>query len=144
MLSLFLSKRFRQTKQHKGIRALLMKASTLGVMLGVTVLIVSLSVINGFEEQLEKRLLSVIPHVTYDAPNLAINDWQEKLTTLENHPDIIAASSGIGIWRLAGLRRLRGYNSCCYKRSVALGLVGKNTSKVKLLKFLTSDFLTSI
>jgi len=30
-----------------------------------------------------------------------------------------------------------------YKRSVALGLVGKNTSKVKLLNQLTNDFLTS-
>jgi len=30
-----------------------------------------------------------------------------------------------------------------YKRSVALGLVGKNTSKVKLLTQLTTDFLTS-
>jgi len=30
-----------------------------------------------------------------------------------------------------------------YKRSVALGLVGKNTSKVKLLTKLTADFLSS-
>ena len=30
-----------------------------------------------------------------------------------------------------------------YKRSVALGLIGKNITKVKLLKHLTSDFLTS-
>jgi tetratricopeptide (TPR) repeat protein len=31
-----------------------------------------------------------------------------------------------------------------YKRSVALGLAGKNNTKIKLLKQLTSDFLTSI
>ncbi len=68
MLSAFLSKRFRQAKRRTGIVSLLSKASTLGVMLGVTVLIVALSVINGFEQQLEERLLAVVPHVSYQAP----------------------------------------------------------------------------
>lgn len=97
MLSVFLSKRFRHSKEHKGITALLMKASTLGVMLGVTVLIIALSVINGFEEQLETRLLSVVPHVSYDAPHHAISDWPVKADILQSHPNILAVSAEINL-----------------------------------------------
>ena len=56
----------------------------MGVMLGVGVLIVALSVINGFEEQLERRLLSVVPHVSYDAPYSPIQDWYSKVNILQN------------------------------------------------------------
>ncbi|CAM4167907.1 lipoprotein-releasing ABC transporter permease subunit [Pseudoalteromonas byunsanensis] len=97
MLSAFLSKRFRQAKRRTGIVSLLSKASTLGVMLGVTVLIVALSVINGFEQQLEERLLSVVPHVSYQAPYDPITDWPKKVETLESHPNIVAATPEINL-----------------------------------------------
>lgn len=96
MLSLFLSKRFSQSKQ-KGFASLLNKASTIGVLLGVSVLIVALSVINGFEEQLEKRLLSVVSHVTYDAPYDPINDWQAKVEILEQQIGVVAAAPEINL-----------------------------------------------
>ncbi|NOU49006.1 lipoprotein-releasing ABC transporter permease subunit [Pseudoalteromonas sp. JBTF-M23] len=97
MLSAFLSKRFRHAKHKTGIVSLLSKASTLGVMLGVTVLIIALSVINGFEQQLEERLLSVVPHVSYQSPYDPINDWHEKVETLKEHPHIIAATPEINL-----------------------------------------------
>lgn len=96
MLSLFLSKRFSQSRQ-KGFASILNKASTIGVLLGVSVLIVALSVINGFEEQLEKRLLSVVSHVTYDAPYDPINDWQSKVNILKQQQGVLAAVPEINV-----------------------------------------------
>lgn len=96
MLSLFLSKRFSQTRQA-GFASLLNKASTIGVLLGVSVLIVALSVINGFEEQLEKRLLSVVSHVTYDAPYEPISEWHSKVKILENQQGVLSAAPEINV-----------------------------------------------
>ncbi|BBN81417.1 lipoprotein transporter subunit LolE [Pseudoalteromonas sp. A25] len=105
MLSAFLSKRFRHTKHKTGLISLLSKASTLGVMLGVTVLIISLSVINGFEQQLEERLLSVVPHVSYQAPYEPIENWPEKVETLKSNENIIAATPEIN---LTGMVQFKG------------------------------------
>jgi lipoprotein-releasing system permease protein len=75
------------------------------VLLGVSVLIVALSVINGFEEQLENRLLSVVSHVTYDAPYEPINDWQSKVTILEQQKGVVAAAPEIN---LTGMVQFKG------------------------------------
>ncbi|MAD89512.1 MAG: lipoprotein-releasing system transmembrane subunit LolC [Pseudoalteromonas sp.] len=104
MLSLLLSKRFSQSRQ-KGFASILNKASTIGVLFGVSVLIVALSVINGFEEQLENRLLSVVSHVTYDAPYEPINDWQTKVTILEQQKGVVAAAPEIN---LTGMVQFKG------------------------------------
>ncbi len=90
MLSWFISKRFRASNQHSGLIAFLSKASTVGVLIGVSVLIVSLSVINGFEQQLVNRLLSVVAHVEYHAPNKPINNWQAKLRYWNSTPMLLA------------------------------------------------------
>ncbi|MFC0117306.1 lipoprotein-releasing ABC transporter permease subunit [Pseudoalteromonas xiamenensis] len=95
MLSWFISKRFRASNQHSGLIAFLSKASTVGVLIGVSVLIVSLSVINGFEQQLINRLLSVVAHVEYHAPNKPINNWPSKIALLEQHPNVVGATPEI-------------------------------------------------
>ncbi|MEI5638749.1 MULTISPECIES: lipoprotein-releasing ABC transporter permease subunit [unclassified Pseudoalteromonas] len=97
MLSYFLSKRFRESKRQLGFIGFLTRASTLGVMLGMAVLIVALSVINGFEEQLEQRLLSVVPQVSYEAPYEPIANWPSKVSLLEEHPNIVAATAEINL-----------------------------------------------
>ncbi|KZX01949.1 cell division protein FtsX [Pseudoalteromonas luteoviolacea] len=97
MLSLFLSKRLRESKNHSGLFGFLSKASTIGVFLGVTVLIVALSVINGFEHQLKERLLSVVPHVSYQAPYDPIENWPEKVQLLEAQPGVKAAVPEINL-----------------------------------------------
>ena len=51
---------------HKGSNSLSSQTllTSLGVGLGTAVLIIVLSVMNGFENELQKRILGVIPHVT--------------------------------------------------------------------------------
>ena len=73
------------------------KASTVGILLGVAVLIVALSVINGFEQQLVHRLLSVVPQVEYVAPNRPIEDWQKKINQLQKQPHVTGAAPYIAV-----------------------------------------------
>ena len=91
-LSYFLSRRFRQAKHANGFIGFIGKASSTGIALGITVLIVALSVFNGFQQQLEERLLSVIPHVEYDAPEQPIKHWPQKVALLETQPGVSAAA----------------------------------------------------
>ncbi|MCQ8888389.1 lipoprotein-releasing ABC transporter permease subunit [Pseudoalteromonas carrageenovora] len=96
LLSAFLSERFRAYSGHKdeknGFVSFIAKASTVGILLGVAVLIVALSVINGFEQQLVHRLLSVVPQVEYVAPSRPIANWPEKVERLEQQPHVIGAA----------------------------------------------------
>ena len=50
--------------------------SVLGLALGVAVLIVVLSVLNGFERELRSRMLTVTSHATITGLDGAIADWR--------------------------------------------------------------------
>ncbi|BDF94195.1 lipoprotein-releasing ABC transporter permease subunit [Pseudoalteromonas haloplanktis] len=101
LLSAYLSKRFRASSGSKdeknGFVSFIAKASTIGILLGVAVLIVALSVINGFEQQLVHRLLSVVPQVEYVAPNRAIDNWPEKVAKLTKQPGVTGAAPFISV-----------------------------------------------
>jgi len=58
--------------------------TTTGVGLGTAVLIVVLSVMNGFENELQKRILGVIPHVTIEKIGGFEDFEQTKKKVLEN------------------------------------------------------------
>lgn len=101
LLSAFLSKRFRAYSGHKdeknGFVSFIAKASTIGILLGVAVLIVALSVINGFEQQLVHRLLSVVPQVEYVAPSRPIANWSQKVEDLQTQPHVTGAAPFIAV-----------------------------------------------
>lgn len=67
--------------------------SVLGVAVGVMTLIVVLSVMKGFEEDLKQKIVGVNPHVVI-APfaDQTMWDFQEVLKTLQKTPKITAAS----------------------------------------------------
>lgn len=64
----------------------------MGVALGVAILIVVMSVMNGFEIEVKKRLLAFSPHVTLryapDGAFTPILDWQQQGDALKNYPEI--------------------------------------------------------
>ena len=73
-LSIYLVKGFRRGKGEQSVSGFFNKSSTIGISLGVSVLILALSVINGFELALKDRLLSVIPHIEYYAPSKPLDN----------------------------------------------------------------------
>ncbi|WP_404340260.1 lipoprotein-releasing ABC transporter permease subunit [Pseudoalteromonas mariniglutinosa] len=101
LLSLYISKRFRAYSGHNdgqnGFVSFIAKASTIGILLGVAVLIVALSVINGFEQQLVHRLLSVVPQVEYVAPNRPIDNWPSKVGLLKQQDTVTGVAPFISV-----------------------------------------------
>jgi len=91
-LSLFIALRYVRSRQGNGFASFISASSTLGIALGVMVLIVVLSAMNGFEKALADKLLSVISHGQLVAINKPISQWQNKVSQLLKSPHIVAAS----------------------------------------------------
>jgi len=65
-------------------------ASTIGIALGVTVLITVLSVMNGFDQQIKAHIFSMVPQITITALDGKMNNWQDWQRKLDRESDITA------------------------------------------------------
>ena len=68
--------------------------SILGIALGVTTLIVVLSVMNGFQEELRDRTLGVASHIEVEPVegNTRLLRWQQVIDDASLHPEVTAAA----------------------------------------------------
>ena len=87
-----LAKRYRKTRHSSGFIRFISASSTSGIALGVAILILALSVMNGFEQALKQRLLSVIPHVELEAVAEPIANWPQKLEKFSLVPGVTAVA----------------------------------------------------
>ena len=78
---------------HKGSNSLSSQTllTSLGVGLGTAVLIIVLSVMNGFENELQKRILGVIPHVTLESSG-GFKDIENISKSISDHNDVVAVA----------------------------------------------------
>lgn len=90
--SLLIGLRFSRGRRRSGMVSLISVISTLGIALGVAVLIVGLSAMNGFERELKERVLAVVPHGEIRPVNQPFNNWQGVLDRVEKVPGIVAAA----------------------------------------------------
>ena len=92
----FISWRYQRGKQKNPLVALISKFSAIGIALGVAVLIVGLSAMNGFERELNSRILAVVPHteitVNPHANEATLNHWQRLAERLKTNKKITALS----------------------------------------------------
>lgn len=81
--------RFRTNKRQNGFISFISASSTFGIGLGCFVLILLLSVMNGFEKELKDRLLSVIPHAEFKSVYASgIENWPLQVEALKLHPEV--------------------------------------------------------
>ena len=92
----FISWRYQRGKQKNPLVALISKFSAIGIALGVAVLIVGLSAMNGFERELNSRILAVVPHteitVNPHANEATLNHWRNLAERLKTNKKITALS----------------------------------------------------
>ncbi|WP_333701924.1 lipoprotein-releasing ABC transporter permease subunit LolE [Vibrio hepatarius] len=100
-LSLFIGRRFSRAKQRNKMVSFISLSSTLGIMVGVAVIIIGLSAMNGFERELKDRVLSVISHGEFEGVKEPILDWQSVVTQAEKHPEVEAAAPYVRLTALA-------------------------------------------
>ncbi|WP_413734213.1 lipoprotein-releasing ABC transporter permease subunit LolE [Sodalis sp. RH21] len=91
-LALQIALRFSRGRRRGGMVSLISIISTFGIALGVAVLIIGLSAMNGFERELNNRILAVVPHGEIEPVNPPFKDWQGVLARVEKVPGIVAAA----------------------------------------------------
>jgi lipoprotein-releasing system permease protein len=84
----------RYVRSRSGNRfvSLISAISMLGIAIAVAVLIVVLSVVNGFERELRERLLAMSAHATIEDPRGQIADWPSKVSRAVVNPRVLAAA----------------------------------------------------
>lgn len=83
-------------KFHQGYKknifiSLVSIISVVSITIGIAVAIITLSIINGFEYELNKRVLSIIPHGEIIPTNYPFTNWKYVLHKVKKMPDIITA-----------------------------------------------------
>lgn len=91
-LSLLIGLRFSRGRRRSGMVSLISVISTVGIALGVAVLIMGLSAMNGFERELNNRILAVVPHGEIEPVDQPWKGWPDVLTRVEKVPGIEAAA----------------------------------------------------
>ena len=111
----FIGLRYVRARSHKFFVSFITWVSLICVCLGVTALIVILSVMNGLEGDLRDRLLSLSAHARiYAAADATPPDWQALATQVRAAPNVTGVSPYLEIEALAVRRpdmvpvRLRG------------------------------------
>jgi lipoprotein-releasing system permease protein len=88
----FVGLRYSLAREHSFFVSFITWVSLLGVALGVAILIVVLSVMNGLGSELRDRLLSLSAHASLSAGGAAIPDWRQRIQQLSGAPELVGAA----------------------------------------------------
>jgi lipoprotein-releasing system permease protein len=84
--------RYLRTSGGQSFISFISAVSMVGIGLAVAVLIVVLSVMNGFEYELEKRILGMVSDATISGYEEPLDDWRAMRARVLQQPDIRAAA----------------------------------------------------
>jgi lipoprotein-releasing system permease protein len=88
----FVGLRYLRASPQSGSVSLIAGIAIFGLSLGVAVLIVVLSVMNGFEEVLRTRILSLTAHATISTIDGRLANWRPDVAKLEHFPGILGVA----------------------------------------------------
>lgn len=96
-LSSAIGLRFLTAKSANRFISFISMTAMFGIAIGISVLLVIMSAMNGFEQQLRDRLLSVVPHGEIIAVNLPIPNWQQVVNDLKHIPGVVDGAPVIAV-----------------------------------------------
>ncbi|WP_078084310.1 lipoprotein-releasing ABC transporter permease subunit [Microbulbifer mangrovi] len=91
----------RSEENSAGLVSFISGLSMIGLILGVALMIVVMSVMNGFDRELRERILGIMPHATLYNASPDIN-WTQVREHVAAAPGITAAAE---VWQVNGLAR---------------------------------------
>ena len=80
--------RYIKFKQKNSFISFISMTSMVGIALGVSTLIIILSVMNGFQDELRTRILGVASHIEITSSNNVLNHWEDLTKKLHESPDV--------------------------------------------------------
>lgn len=89
---LFIGRRYLRSSRGNRFVSFISTISMVGVAIGVAVLIVVLSVMNGFEQELRSRILSLTPHASISAFGAGLEGWEGTAAQIADRPEVVATA----------------------------------------------------
>ncbi|UUY06873.1 lipoprotein-releasing ABC transporter permease subunit [Pseudomonas sp. J452] len=90
-LPFFIGLRYTRAKRRNLFVSFISLTSIIGLALGVLVMIVVLSVMNGFDREMRDRVLGMVPHATLESGQ-PLPDWQRIATQVAENPQVLATA----------------------------------------------------
>lgn len=84
--------RYLRAKRRNRFVSFISISSTIGIALGITVLITVLSVLNGFNDQIKNRVLSMATQLSMSTESNFLPDWQQAASIADTNPNIVASA----------------------------------------------------
>ncbi len=100
-LALMIGGRFSRAKKRNKMVSFISLSSTIGIAVGVAVIIIGLSAMNGFERELQSRVLSVIPHAELESVNGSLKGYTKTINQSLQHQHVVAAAPYVRFTGLA-------------------------------------------
>ncbi len=88
----WIGSRYVRSRSKNSFVSLISAISMLGIAIAVSVLIIVLSVVNGFERELKDRLLAMSSHAAIEGIEGQLENWDELSAFAERDPRVIAAA----------------------------------------------------
>ncbi len=88
----WIGSRYVRSRSKNSFVSLISAISMLGIAIAVSVLIIVLSVVNGFERELKDRLLAMSSHAAIEGIEGQLEDWDDLTAFAERDPRVIAAA----------------------------------------------------
>jgi lipoprotein-releasing system permease protein len=88
-VAIFIGLRYTRAKRRNHFISFISLMSMLGIALGVLVLITVLSVMNGFDSEIKKRVFSMVPPVTVSSVTNAIANWHDAEKIIKKSPSVV-------------------------------------------------------
>jgi lipoprotein-releasing system permease protein len=91
-IEVFIGLRYTKARRQSHFVSFITFASMFGIALGVMVLIVVLSVMNGFESSMRDRILGMLSHVTISETDAKIENWQQRREAMLKREHVVAVA----------------------------------------------------
>ncbi|UVE19226.1 lipoprotein-releasing ABC transporter permease subunit [Pseudomonas sp. LS44] len=89
-ISIFIGSRYTRAKRRNHFISFISLTSMIGLALGVLAMIVVLSVMNGFQQEMSSRILGMVPHATIGNAQ-PLSDWRAVAKVAQGNPQVLAA-----------------------------------------------------
>lgn len=88
----WIGRRYVRARSSNRFVSLISAISMAGIAIAVAVLIIVLSVVNGFERELQDRLLSMSSHAIIESPDGRLGDWQRFAAVAGDNPRVTGSA----------------------------------------------------
>ena len=88
----WIGNRYVRSRNRNSFVSLISAISMLGIAIAVAVLIIVLSVVNGFERELQDRLLAMTAHANIEGIDRELADWETLQAVAERNPRVRASA----------------------------------------------------